>query len=73
MKFLLGAVCGAGVCYLLMTKGILGIKQQASIAVESTRDMAKSYCRKNYLLETQCFQHHAAIRCEQLMKEKCGE
>lgn len=76
LKFGAGILVGGAVCFLFLAFGPKGTEMKAraagATAAEKVEETRYSYCQKEFLEETQCFQKLPDAQCVKLIAEKCG-
>lgn len=77
VKFGAGVLFGAACVLAFLAFGPKGTEAKAraagQTAVEKAEDARVSYCQREFLEETQCFQNLPAAQCVSLIKAKCGQ
>lgn len=77
IKFGIGALVGAGLVFVFLAYGPKGTEAKARAAgatvAEKADETRYSYCQKEFLEETQCFQKLPSTQCVSLIAEKCGK
>jgi hypothetical protein len=76
IKFVLGFIFGIVFTAAAIAFGPKGldskIKTTGNVMTGMAEDATFAYCKKEFLLETQCYQKKKAEECDTLIKKKCG-
>lgn len=77
IKFGVGALVGASMVFIFLAYGPKGTEAKARAAgatvAEKAEETRYSFCQKEFLEETQCFQKLPSTQCVSLIAEKCGQ
>lgn len=76
VKFFAGALAGVALSFAFVAFGPKGTEAKARAAgqtvAEKAEDARFSYCQKEFLEETHCFQNLPNAQCVSLIQAKCG-
>lgn len=75
VKFFAGALLGVALSFTFVAFGPKGTEAKAraagQTAIEKAEDARFSYCQKEFLEETHCFQKLPNAQCVELIQTKC--
>lgn len=75
-KFFLGLISGFILIAAAIAFGPNGldskIKTTGNVMTGMAEDTVFTYCKKDFLLETKCYQKKKPEECDVLIKKKCG-